>query len=351
MRRVPGRNYLHKSLKNFAVISVWVLSTALFATACKSRPPDSKLAEVDGQIISSADIDKSAGKELFSQRQALYTLEQKKLDEYIGALLLTKEAKRRGVSVATLLDQEINSKIASVTDADIAAFYDTNKDRLRVDFEKIREQIREYLRDQRVEAQKTIFIGSLRKNSKIVTYLKPPPVFRAEISLNGAPYRGAETARVTIVKFEDFQCPYCKAVQPTFVDLLKRYDGKLKLVHKDLPLEAIHPQARDAAEAARCAGEQGKYWQYHDRLYAHSPKFSVDDLKNYAKETGMDTGNFERCLASGKFKPAVQKDLSEGGELGLSGTPAFFINGRELTGAQPIEAFVSIIDDELARPK
>src|SRR6185503_6129552 len=138
MRRVPGRNYLHKSLKNFAVISVWVLSTALFATACKSRPPDSKLAEVDGQIISSADIDKSAGKELFSQRQALYTLEQKKLDEYIGALLLTKEAKRRGVSVATLLDQEINSKIASVTDADIAAFYDTNKDRLRVDFEKIR---------------------------------------------------------------------------------------------------------------------------------------------------------------------------------------------------------------------
>ena len=85
-------------------------------------------------------------------------------------------------------------------------------------------------------------------------------------------------------------------MQPTFADLLKRYEGKLKLVHKDLPLDAIHPQARDAAEAARCAGEQGKYWQYHDRLYAHSPKFSVEDLKNYAKETGMDAGNFERCL-------------------------------------------------------
>ena len=328
-----------------------MLSTALFANACKSRPPDSKLAEVDGQVISSTDLEKSGDKELFRQREALYRLEQKKLDEYIGALLLTKEAKRRGVSVATLLDQEINSKIAPVTDADIAAFYDTNKERLRVDFDKIREQIREYLRVQGVEAQKAIFIGSLRKNSKIVTYLRPPSVFRAEISINGAPYKGAMAGSVTIVKFEDFQCPYCKAVQPTFVDLLKRYDGKLKLVHKDLPLDAIHPQARDAAEAARCAGEQGKFWQYHDRLYAHSPKFSVDDLKNYAKETGMDTGNFESCLTSGKFKPAVQKDLSEGAELGLSGTPAFFINGRELTGAQPIEAFVAIIDDELARPK
>ena len=169
-------------MKNFAVISVWVLSIALFATACKGGSPDSKLAEVDGQIISSADIDKSAGKELFSQRQALYRLEQKKLDEYIGALLLTKEAKRRGVSVATLLDQEINSKVAPVTDADISAFYEANKERLRVNFDKVHEQIREYLRDQRVEAQKTIFVGLLRKNSKIVTYLKPPSVFRAEIS-------------------------------------------------------------------------------------------------------------------------------------------------------------------------
>lgn len=338
-------------MKNFAFISAWLLSAALFATACKSRPADSNLAEVDGQVVSSTDLEKSGGKELFRQRDVLYRLEQKKLDEYIGALLLTKEAKRRGVSVATLLDQEVNSKITSVTDSDVAAFYEANKERLQVDFERIRGQIREYLREQREEAQKTVLIGSLRKNSHIVTYLKPPPAFRTEISLNGAPYKGAEAGPVTIVKFEDFQCPYCKAVQPTFAELLKRYDGKVKLVHKDLPLDAIHPQARDAAEAARCAGEQGKYWQYHDKLYAHSPRFSIEDLKNYAKETGMDASNFERCLAGGKFKQAVQNDVSEGAALGLSGTPAFFINGRELTGAQPMEAFVAIIDDELAPPK
>ena len=338
-------------MKTFSAIAVWFFVSALLLIACKNNPTGAKLAKVDGQVISSADIDKASGKELFQQRQALYKLEQKKLDEYIGALLLTKEAKRRGISVATLLDQEVNSKITSVTDSDVAAFYEANKERLRVDFEQIRGQIREYLREQREEAQKTVLIGSLRKNSHIVTYLKPPPAFRTEISLNGAPYKGAEAGPVTIVKFEDFQCPYCKAVQPTFAELLKRYDGKVKLVHKDLPLDAIHPQARDAAEAARCAGEQGKYWQYHDKLYAHSPRFSIEDLKNYAKESGMDASNFERCLAGGKFKQAVQNDVSEGAALGLSGTPAFFINGRELTGAQPIEAFIAIIDDELAAPK
>jgi protein-disulfide isomerase len=264
---------------------------------------------------------------------------------------LTKESKRRGVSVGTLLDQEVNSKILPVHDDDLTEFYQSNKERLRVEFEKVREQIRQYIHDQRVETQKAVFVNSLRANAKIVTYLKPPPSYRVDVPLNGAPSRGSEQAPVMIIKFEDFQCPYCKASQPTFTELLKRYDGKVRVVHKDLPLDAIHPQARQAAEAARCAGDQGQYWQYHDRLYAHFPKVSFDALKNHAKEMGLNTGTFEQCLAAGKFRGAVQKDLSQAAELGLTGTPAFFINGRELTGAQPIEAFVAIIDDELARSK
>jgi len=342
---------LQNDLKSLAVIAVGVLSTALIFTSCKKGHQHLQLAEVDGQVISSADLDRAGGKELLHQREALYKLEQKKLDEYIGAMLLTKEARRRGVAVTTLLDQEVNSKIAPVRDGEVTAFYESNKERLRVEFEKIREQIRQYLHEQRVETQKTIYVDSLRANAKIVTYLKPPPVFRADISLNGAPSKGAEKAAVTIVKFEDFQCPYCKAVQPTFAELLKRYNGKVKIVHKDLPLDAIHPQARQAAEAARCAGEQGKFWEYHDKLYAYTPKASVDDLKSYAKDVNLDTKKFEQCFAGGRFKAAVQQNVSEGAELGLTGTPAFFINGREITGAQPIEAFAAIIDDELARSK
>jgi len=202
-----------------------------------------------------------------------------------------------------------------------------------------------------VAARKSEFLSGLRAKAKVTTYLKPPEVYRSEVVISGAPTRGVAEAPVTIVKFEDFQCPYCKTVQPRFAELLKKYGGKVRLVHKDLPLEELHPQARQAAEASRCAGDQGKFWEFHDKLYEYSPKASNEDLKSYAKEIGLNLDNFERCYTSGRYKAAVQKDLVEGAALGLTGTPAFFINGRELSGAQPLEAFTAIIDEELALVK
>jgi protein-disulfide isomerase len=270
-----------------------------------------------------SDLQKFAGRELSVQRENLYKLEKQKLEEYISAFLLTQEAKKRGVSVEAVLDQEVNSKILPVGDDEIDVFYKSNKARIAVDLDKAREQIRGYLRNQKIEAQKALFFKSLRSKAKVVTYLKAPPVFRADLSVAGEPFKGSEKAPVTVVKFEDFQCPFCKQVQPTFNELLSRYDGKVRLVHKDLPLESIHPQARQAAEAARCAYEQGKFWEYHDKLYANSPKASADDLKSYGKEVGLNVDSFDRCFASGKYKAVVQKDLNEAAQLGLTGTPTF----------------------------
>jgi protein-disulfide isomerase len=116
-------------------------------------------------------------------------------------------------------------------------------------------------------------------------------------------------------------------------------------------LDSIHPQARQAAEAARCADEQGKFWSYHDALYAKAPKLSPKDLKSYAKEVELDVDAFERCFDTGRFKAIVQRDLMEGAQLGLTGTPTFFINGREVSGNQPLNAFLAIIDEELERAK
>jgi protein-disulfide isomerase len=316
---------------------------------CRSWNNSEKIAEVDGTAVFRSDLDRSAGKTIRNAREQLYKLERQKLDEYIGATLLTKEAQSRKVSVSTLLEQEVNSKVPPITEAEIQGFYNSNKERLRVEFDKVHDQIRDYLREQRVESRKKEFFKTLRSKAKVTTYLKSPPLFRADVAVNGAPFKGTERAVVTIVKFEDFQCPYCKTVQTTYEELLKRYNGKIRLVHKDLPLDAIHPQARQAAEAARCAGEQGKFWEYHDRLYANSPKAGVEELKAYAKEVGINAASFEQCFTSGKYKGLVQKDLSEGAQLGLTGTPTFFINGREMSGAQPIEAFAAIIDEELGQ--
>ena len=245
----------------------------------------------------------------------------------------------------------MTDKILPVTDDEISTLYNANKARIPVALEKVQQKIRDFLHDQRLTAQRKLFVQSLQAKAKIVTYLTPPPVFRADVSLNDAPFKGSEKAAVTIVKFEDFQCPFCKQAQPALGEVISRYDGKIRLVHKDLPLDSIHPQARQAAEAARCAGDQGKFWNYHDVLYANSPKAGLEDLKSYAKATELDLGSFGQCLSSGKYKTAVDTDSREGARLGLTGTPAFFINGRELSGAQPLEVFVQIIDEELGHTK
>jgi protein-disulfide isomerase len=312
---------------------------------------ENKLADVDGTAITNREVESALGRPLSQLYQQIYNLRKQKLNQLIDAKLLGEEAKRRGVSVTALLDQEVNAKILPVTDDEISVLYNANKARIPVELDKVREQIRNVLRDQRLTAQKSLFIKSLREKAKVATYLKPPPAFRVSVSVDGEPFKGAEKAPVTIVKFEDFQCPFCKQVQPTFVELLKRYDGKVRLVHKDLPLESIHPLALHAAEAARCAGEQGKFWVYHDKLYSVAPELSPEDLKTYAKEVGLNVESFDRCFTSEKYKAVVQKDLSEGTQLGLTGTPTFFINGREISGAQPIEAFSAIIDQELAQAK
>jgi len=329
----------------------FLLGLFLFAGwSCRPANDSEKLAEVDQTIITRADIERSAGKQLSNLRQQVYQLEKQKLDESIGAALVSQEAKNRNLSVSTLLEQEVDAKVSAVSEEEIRALFESNKERIQVDFEKVHDQIRDYLRNQKIAARKTEYFESLRSKAKIVTFLKPPAIRRAEVSITGAPFKGAEKAPVTMVKFEDFQCPFCKSVQPTLAAVLKKYDGKVRLVHKDLPLEQIHPQAQLAAEASRCAGEQGKFWEYHDTLYGNAPKLGEAELKTYAKNIGLNA-SFDQCLASGKYKASVQKDLSEGGQLGITGTPTFFINGREISGALPLESFAAIIDEELAQTK
>src|SRR5262245_30914546 len=333
------------------ILIILVVVAVIAATRAFNKEGRVIVADVDGQVVYASDLEKSAAKALSEQRERFYHLQKQKLEEYIDAVLLTREAKKSGVSVETLWDREVYSKIMPVTDDEIDVFYASNRSRLAMDPKESREQIREFLRNRKIEAQKALYLKSLRSNSRIETYLKLPPLFRAEVPITGAPSKGPEYAPVTIVKFEDFQCPFCKEFQPTVKELLSRYNGKIRLVHKDLPLDSIHPQARRAAEAARCADEQGKFWSYHDILYANYPKMSEVKLNNLAKEVGLDVNAFDPCHSSGRSKADVQRDLIDGAKLGVTETPTFFINGREISGNQPLEIFAAIIDEELGRTK
>lgn len=159
--------------------------------------------------------------------------------------------------------------------------------------------------------------------------------------------RGSFNAPVTLVEFSDFECPFCEKIFPTLNKLLSDYQGKVRLVYKYFPL-SFHPNAQKAAEAAECASEQGKFWEYHDKLFANqSSGFSVDKFKQWAKDLNLNVTQFNDCLDSGKYAQKIQADFQEGVQKGVNGTPATFVNGQLVSGAQPYENFKQIIDNLL----
>src|SRR5262249_48948425 len=180
--------------------------------------------------------------------------------------LLEQEATRRDTSVPALLDTEVTSKVSLVTEKEVEDFYLANRTQFSGDETEIRKNLRASFQEEKLAAQRKRFLDSLRSRATIFDRLQPPPMLRLHVSGGGAAIRGAADASVTLVEFSDFHCPFCKRVQPTLAELLKTYPGKVKLVYRDLPLDGLHPQARGAAEAARCAQDQGKFWEYHDVL-------------------------------------------------------------------------------------
>jgi len=164
------------------------------------------------------------------------------------------------------------------------------------------------------------------------------------------PVLGKKDAPLTIVEFSDFQCPFCARFREQTLDQLKKEyidTGKVRFVYRDFPLSSIHPYAEKAAEAAECADEQGKYWEYHDKLFENQQALDVVSLKKYAAELKLDAGKFADCLDSGKYEDEVAKDLADGSKVGITGTPGFIIGKRSLSGAQPFSNFKAAIDAEL----
>jgi len=172
-----------------------------------------------------------------------------------------------------------------------------------------------------------------------------------QVSADNDAVLGDSDAPVTIIEFSDYECPFCvrfyseteKQIRSQYIDT-----GKVKLIYRDFPLTSIHAQAQKAAEAAECAGEQGKYWEMHDMLFESGVSGGVTSFKSYASNLGLDTAKFNDCLDSGKFYDEVQKDMRDGSASGVRGTPAFFINGKMISGAQPFSVFQQAIEAELS---
>lgn len=337
----------------FAALGLIVLSACTGAAqGTRQQLPTDVVATVGSTSITLADVDQIALQQPTSQFgnarlvQAIYLSRRAALDDLIGSRLLDLEAKSRGIELAALVDREIASAAPAPTDADIEAWYRANPARVqKATLAQVRGPIRAMLVEERASTLRATFIDTLKAKTRVALTLEAP---RQEIRAAGRPAKGPAAAPVEIIEFSDFQCPFCLRAQPAVAQVLKTYGDRVRLVYRHYPLRN-HPHARPAAEAASCAAAQGKFWEYHDRLFGNAGKLSDSDLKDHAVAVGLNRGTFTACFDQKEFKKDIDTDIAEADEAGVSGTPAFFINGRSLDGAQPFEAFRRIIDEELDR--
>jgi protein-disulfide isomerase len=319
-----------------------MLSAPLILSAQDSQRP---LATVAGQPIYEQDLMSVAGPGLLDLRKQEYKLKSDALDKVIRKKLIEVEAKKRGLSTEELLKQEVDSKISEPSDDEAKGYYLAVKAQTTLDFEDVKAQVKQLIKNNEIQQARDKYAYSLRDKSEVSILLQPALV---HVTYDAARVQGNPDAPVTIVEFADYQCPFCKKTEDTLKALLSKYGGRVKLAFLDFPLSEIHGQAETAAEAARCAGEQAKFWEYHDSLFKEPSKLDEASLIDRAQKLRLDQGAFRSCLTSGKFQQDIQANRDQGVEAGVTGTPAFFINGVFLSGAQPPTEFEKIIDSQLA---
>ncbi len=310
----------------------------------KSTPP---VATVDGQPITEEDLAPYVQSQLRSLREQEYQIKKKALDALIDQRILAAEAKKKGLTPDKLLEQEVDSKVPEPTDVELNAVYAIQKEQLNRPYPDVKPQLAQTLKKAKIQQARQDYSARLRDQARISMLLNPP---RVEVSFDPARVRGNPKAKVMIVEFSDFQCPYCGQVEATLKNVLARHEGVVALAFRDMPISQIHPFAQGAAEAARCAGEQGKFWEYHDLLFGEQNSLDRNGLIGKAAKLQLDAKQFDSCISSEKFKAQVQQDSQEGMRAGVSGTPGFFINGIFMSGAQPEATFEKAIQEQLASP-
>ena len=327
----------------FAALACCLLVPPAVWGQTKGAKQNVPVATVDGQTIYEDDLLPSIQGQLMPLRKQEYDIKKKALDDVIRQKLLDAAAKKKGITTDQLLAQEVDSKVSEPSDAEVEGFYLATRSTRPLS--EVQPQIKQAIKQAKIQQVRDQYMKSLRDGSNVVVELSAP---RSNVAYDPARVRGNPKAPVMIVEFSDYQCPYCHQAEPTLEAVLAKYGDKVSFSYRDFPLRNIHDHAEIAAEASRCALEQGKFWDYHDQLFK-ATNLDKEALVGYAKNAKLDDKQFESCLTSEKYKAQIDKDLDDGRKAGVTGTPAFFVNGIELSGAQGQDSFTRAIDDELSR--
>lgn len=279
-----------------------------------------------------------------------YDAESSALDEKINDAILKAEAQKLGLAdVEALLKQEVEGKIAEPTEAEIQEAYNQLSRRLGgKPLEEVREKIVQMVKQKKGGERYQAYVEELRSKYHVNVGLPYPELPRIPVSVDDDPSIGTKGAPITIVQFAEFQCPYCGKARESVDKVMQTYEGKVEFVFRDFPL-SFHDRAIPAAVAANCAGKQDKYWPVHDAMMANQRALTDADLERIATTAGLDMGKWNECRKDPAMEAEIKKDMADGEAAGVTGTPAFFINGVFLSGAQPYDKFKAIIDRELSK--
>lgn len=334
-----------------ALVAVAVVLSPALGYSQSAQPPMAAaeaVAVVNGVAITEAELQAAGALGLDRIARQYYSARSDTLERLIANRLLDAEASRRGMTRSQYEQVEVDAKVKPVNESDIDEVVAANRARIDGDEAKARSSIRTYLEHVRRTARRSLIVTNLKSAASVQLLVSDPPPYRVQFDLQGAPIRGNASAPVTIVEFSDFHCPFCRRVQPTLSELLAKYGERVRVVYKHFPLDGPHPAARKVSEAAWCAGQQGRFWQFHDAVYAHTSSDASDaNLVEFAKKAQLDLPSWEDCRSKPEAAKAVQRDSAAGEALGVASTPAFFVNGRELLGAAPIQMFETLIEEEL----
>lgn len=325
------------------------------AQPCPTAPSASDdgrvLGVVNGVEIRRRDLSDEIGDELKKitneSKQREFHMLWVAVDEAISDQLLEQEAKRQSLTVEELRDKEIGSRLVMPSDEVIQKIYDNNKDIIDASFEQAAPHIKRQLVEEQLTDLHRAFVARLRNSADVRFAVPAPDLPRFDVDAGNAPVWGNEKAKVTLIEFSDFECPYCGRASQTLKKLRALYPKTLKIVFRDFPLSQ-HENAKPAAEAAQCAREQGKFWEYHDVLFENARALTAADLKRYAEQVGLDLEAFAACLATDRPKRIVADNAEAARRFGVEGTPALFVNGIKLIGLLPLPLMQAIIDRELS---
>src|ERR1022692_2904459 len=302
------------------------IALGAFSIPAVGQNDSTVVAEINGRKVMAAELeDKEAGK-LLQAKYKYYVAERDALEQYIDDELLDMQAMKEGVTREELFKRHVSSTVPTPTEDQLRFYYEGVQ--TEESYESARPHIIDTIQQLRMKKAGAAYIAELRGQYGVVVELSQTSV---HVEVANAPRLGSEKAPVQIVEFADYECPYCQKVNDDLIRLREQFGSQVSVVFKDFPLH-MHPLAAKAAEAAHCAGEQGKFWEFHDSLF-QTKRLQNSDLRQQASTLKLDTARFDQCLNSGEQAAGVKKDAAEGQRLGLQGTPSFFINGHFMSGA------------------